>query len=724
VKALFKRPERSTLAAALIACALLAGALLTPLWRMELVAPQYPEGLVMRAYGYKFAEDPGSHYDDVREINGLNHYIGMKPIKEVTEMQLFVPGVAALFAGTLLLPFVAWQSVWFRRLIVAGFWTMPLFFVADLQYWLYNYGHTMNPEAPLNTGSFTPKVVGATKVWNFHSQTGFEIGFYLMVAAALTITFAPAASGLLHRLRAATPSGWRAGGTGQRASVASGAAALRITLALALVAAAGLMAHDRAEARANTASTATLQQQIDAAALEDIIVVDGGVYRERIVVNKPISLIGRNWPVIDGGGQGDVVTISADDAVISGFEIRNSGTSISTEPAAIKVTDADRVKITGNRVRQSYFALHMTGSEESAIEANDFRAGTGVPEERRGHALYLWKVYGSTVYRNTIRDAADGIHLEFADNNLIVENDVRESRYALHFMYAHGNRIVRNTSFDNLAGAVLMFSHELIVKDNEFSSNRAGASGAGMLLKDDDNIFVEGNRLLRNKYGMTVEGTPQGVGATAIFRRNIYALNDVGIALTSNAPVTFVENAVIDNGVQVKALSGELSNRSFSGHGGGSGGSAADDGKAVLPQGAVWSSDGRGNYWSDYRGYDADGDGVGDQPYLPRPAFAGRLGDDDTLRLFQFTPAQQALDMAADMFPVFKYNAVIEDGSPLMRPPEGLALEHRGAVNMRMLVTSALLAAGSVAGIFWLSGAEHPRLLARARGAVRGGAGT
>ncbi len=719
MKALFKRPERSTLAAALLACALLAGALVLPLWRMELVAPQYPEGLVMRAYGYKFAEDPASHYDDVREINGLNHYIGMKPIKEVTEMRLFVPGVAALIAGTLLLPFVAWQRVWFRRLIVAGFWTMPLFFIADLQYWLYNYGHTLDPDAALDMDPFTPKVFGETRVWNFHSQTGFEAGFYLMVAAALTITFAPAASRLLHRLRAATPSGWRAGGTGQRASVPGGAAALKIVLPLALVAAAGLMAHDRAEARESATSTATLQQQIDAALPEDIVVVDGGVYHERIVVNKPISLIGRNWPVIDGGGQGDVVTISADDAVIAGFEIRNSGTSISTEPAAIKVTDADRVKITGNRVRQSYFALHMTGSKESAIEANDFRAGTGVPEERRGHALYLWKVNGSTIYRNTIRDAADGIHLEFSDDNLIVENDVRGSRYALHLMSAHRNKIVRNASFDNLAGAVLMFSHELIVKDNEFSSNRAGASGAGMLLKDNDNIFVEGNRFLRNKYGMTVEGTPQGAGATAIFRRNIYALNDVGIALSSNAPVTFVENAVIDNGVQVKALSGELSGRSLAGHGSGSGTHPADAAKAALPRGVVWSSEGRGNYWSDYRGYDADGDGVGDQPYLPRPAFAGRLGDDDTLRFFQFTPAQQALDMAADMFPVFRYNAVIEDGSPLMRPPEGLALEHRGAVNVRMLVTSALLAGGSVAGIFWLSGADRPRVFTRAGGAVR-----
>lgn len=191
MKNLFGKPERSWLAAAVIASVLLAGAMFVPLWKMQLVAPQYPKGLVMHAYGYKFEGSGKSTYDDIREINGLNHYIGMKKIVTVNEMKLFIPGVVALIAGTLAVSFVAWKRRWLQALITLGFWVMPLFFVADLQYWLYNYGHTMDPEAPLNTGSFTPKVFGTTKVWNFHSETGFETGFYLMVAAALVITVVP-----------------------------------------------------------------------------------------------------------------------------------------------------------------------------------------------------------------------------------------------------------------------------------------------------------------------------------------------------------------------------------------------------------------------------------------------------------------------------------------------------------------------------------------------------
>ncbi len=191
MRQLFGKPEGSWLISAVIACGLLAGTLFVPLWRMELVAPQYPAGLVMRAYGYKFAEDPKSYYDDVREINGLNHYIGMKAIKEVFEMKMFIPGVVALIAGTFAVSAVAWKRRWFQALIVIGFWSMPLFFIADLQYWLYHYGHTLDPDAALTMDSFTPKVFGTTKVWNFHSETGFELGFYLMVVAALVITALP-----------------------------------------------------------------------------------------------------------------------------------------------------------------------------------------------------------------------------------------------------------------------------------------------------------------------------------------------------------------------------------------------------------------------------------------------------------------------------------------------------------------------------------------------------
>ena len=205
MKKLFRKPDPVWLIPSLISAVLLLGAIVLPLWRMELVAPQYPAGLVMYAYGNRFeGETQGYHkgFDAVKEINELNHYIGMKPIEEVNEMKLFLPGLLALSIAGVAVSFVAWKPLFSRGLVVAGYWFIPVFFIADLQYWLYNYGHTMDPEAALNTGDITPKVWGTTKVWNFHSQNGFELGFYAMVLAALVITFGPLALGWVRHRRA------------------------------------------------------------------------------------------------------------------------------------------------------------------------------------------------------------------------------------------------------------------------------------------------------------------------------------------------------------------------------------------------------------------------------------------------------------------------------------------------------------------------------------------
>jgi len=194
MKKLFRRPDPLWLIPALISAVLLFLAIFLPLWRMELVAPQYPAGLTMYAYGDRFEGATEGYYDGfdaVKEINALNHYIGMKPIETVSEMQIFIPGLLALGIAAISVSFIAWNSRLFRGITIAGFWSVPLFFVADLQYWLYNYGHTMDPEAALNTGDITPKVIGTTAVWNFHSQNAFEPGFYAMILAAITISFGP-----------------------------------------------------------------------------------------------------------------------------------------------------------------------------------------------------------------------------------------------------------------------------------------------------------------------------------------------------------------------------------------------------------------------------------------------------------------------------------------------------------------------------------------------------
>ncbi|MEZ4614014.1 MAG: NosD domain-containing protein [Caldilineaceae bacterium] len=83
----------------------------------------------------------------------------------------------------------------------------------------------------------------------------------------------------------------------------------------------------------------------------------------------------------------------------------------------------------------------------------------------------------------------------------------------------------------------------------------------------------------------------------------------------------------------------------------------------------AWSEAGRGNYWSDYAGFDADGNQIGDLPYRVQSLYEDLLQGYPELRLFQLSPATQALDMAAKAFPIFQPQPKLVDEHPLMVPP-------------------------------------------------------
>ncbi len=86
--------------------------------------------------------------------------------------------------------------------------------------------------------------------------------------------------------------------------------------------------------------------------------------------------------------------------------------------------------VRANVLQDAHFGVHITNSSDDVIENNTIDVGADAPVERRGHAVYFWEVAGSTLYGNTIRHAADGIHLEYANATTSAHNTVTQSRYA------------------------------------------------------------------------------------------------------------------------------------------------------------------------------------------------------------------------------------------------------------------------------------------------------
>jgi hypothetical protein len=173
-------PSALLMAAAL----LLMVSLFVPYWSMTMTAPQYPKGLKVDVYV--------THLDgDVREIDGLNHYLGMPPLDEGGRFERAIAPLAIVVFGLLLVAGVFVHNQW-AALLALPVISYPLIFLADLWWILYQYGHSIDPESALGGAiqPFTPPILGQGKVGQFGTIANWEIGLFLAFGAAAVVVVA------------------------------------------------------------------------------------------------------------------------------------------------------------------------------------------------------------------------------------------------------------------------------------------------------------------------------------------------------------------------------------------------------------------------------------------------------------------------------------------------------------------------------------------------------
>src|SRR3989338_8756845 len=156
--------------------------LFVPYWRLHVVAPQSPKGLSLAIYLNRVE-------GDVREIDGLNHYIGMRPLAEAAEWEKKLAAHGLAIAGLcLLLTAFFCEKRRFLWLAVPAL-VLPLVFAADLYWWLRSFGLNLDPKAPLSSSiqPFVPPLLGHGKIAQFKAVAYFSWGFYLSVLADILI---------------------------------------------------------------------------------------------------------------------------------------------------------------------------------------------------------------------------------------------------------------------------------------------------------------------------------------------------------------------------------------------------------------------------------------------------------------------------------------------------------------------------------------------------------
>lgn len=390
-------------------------------------------------------------------------------------------------------------------------------------------------------------------------------------------------------------------------------------------------------------SQESLQQRIEMAHDFDTLYVTGPIKAEAIIVSKPLTLIGVNKPIINGLERGSVVTITADQVTLSGFEVTYSGKTIADEPAGIKI-ESNFVNITNNELHHVFFGIYVAGGKNITIANNYVHPGKDYAL-RAGHGITIWNCEESEVFGNTVEDARDGIFLNYTNRISIHDNHVFDCRYGLHSMFSNTVVFRNNYVHDNLLGCALMYSKDLVAVGNTIEWHRRGASSYAFLLKDIEEVEMFDNKIRSNSVGVYAEGVSQKINSKSVIKHNLIEGNDYAFAFHSSISILITDNIIRDNLKDINKLGGHISNTT------------------------LWNENGRGNVWSNYRGYDYDNNGIGDQTYIVKSTLDRIAEERNPGRIFLHTPAQRILEGIVDMFPVLQTKILIHDEFPVMTSP-------------------------------------------------------
>jgi nitrous oxidase accessory protein len=415
----------------------------------------------------------------------------------------------------------------------------------------------------------------------------------------------------------------------------------------------------------------TLQSAIAAAKPGDTIRVQPGAYTGQFILDKRLAIEGVGKPVLRGEGRGSVVIVIADHCSIRGFVIEHSGGDLQAEDSGLLLKSSENT-IADNELRDVLYGIYLYHSQRNTIRGNTVRGRRELEVGSRGAGLHLWNSPDNTIEDNMITGARDGMYIQSSPGNKIRRNRVFGVRYGLHYMSSDANKFEENVFSDNVAGAAIMYSRKIELRRNAFVHNR-GFSSFGILFQDCEENVAEENFIIDNATGIFAEALRKSV-----FRRNVIAENDLALVIFSScARNLFAENNFVENLSPLRLVGRRSDTR--------------------------WQEGGRGNYWSDYRGYDLDGDGVGDVAHKVQNVFEYLEGNHPRLRLYLSSPAAQALAVAEHAFPIIK-GSPEKDEAPLMKPVAlhfPLEKPRQAASARTLFALLSLSLAGTAIAVMW-----------------------
>ncbi|HEY4601982.1 MAG TPA: nitrous oxide reductase family maturation protein NosD [Cerasibacillus sp.] len=399
-----------------------------------------------------------------------------------------------------------------------------------------------------------------------------------------------------------------------------------------------------------------LQKHIKHTPKNGVLELDAKIYKGNVVIDKPLTIIGKKGTKIYGDKSGNVIEIRSDDVTLDQLEIKYSGLSRSSkeEYSGVRVM-GNSATLTNLSISDSYHGIYLNRTENNVIKNNTIVGFGAEVLGDQGYGIYINRAGNNELESNYIEKTRDGIYVEYANNNEIRNNTATKTRYGLHYMYSNYNTFEGNHFNQNVGGAAIMHSDHITLKNNTFSYNQ-GSRAFGLIIQTSRDIHVLKNEFHLNQRGLYVEQSTSN-----LIEQNEFYNNQVGVEVWASATAhVFTKNTFHSNHTNVLAVGGESNNE--------------------------WFKNGVGNYW-DTPMLDLDNDGISD------------MGLEQTSTLSQLVEANELAYLFLDSPAI----TIFEKANELLSNEEVMAFDQHPLMPENRLKSSAIIwiiVAGSMMGLF------------------------
>lgn len=382
-----------------------------------------------------------------------------------------------------------------------------------------------------------------------------------------------------------------------------------------------------------------LQDAIDNAPEGSILKLPAGVYKGNVVINKPLTILGKeDGVIIDADGIGTVITVNSSYVTLKNLKIIGSGDRHEKVDGAVSFNNGIQCEISDCIIEDCLFGIDMKQMRNSIVSNNKI-SSKDLELGLRGDGLRIWYSHDNIIKGNSLKKSRDMV-VWYSHGNEITNNSGEYCRYSLHFMYA-GKNIVKNNHYQfNSVGIFFMYSKDTIATGNIIKSS-LGATGMGIGLKDVSNFTIKDNTIIYCAQGIYIDRSPLELDTHNWIENNKVLYNAEALHFHSISENNIIKNNIIMGNIE------DIVNDSR--------GSKTNENEIVR------------NYWDNYKGFDKNGDNIGDTPHEVHQ-YADQLWMyNPDVKFFYGSPVISMLNFLAKLAPFTKPVFLLEDKEPIVR---------------------------------------------------------